>query len=83
MESYNAASTLQSCNKFCDTSRSYGLSFKVSKYSRQFLEINRSYMGTYLSNILEMFMALLVDSCFLQVSPNSNVLPQENFTMIC
>jgi hypothetical protein len=39
-------------------------------------------MGTYLGDILEVFMALLVDSCFLQVSPNSNILPQENFTMV-
>ena len=74
---------MQSCNKFCDTSGNYGHSIKVSKYSRLFLEINKSYVGTYLSNILKMFMALLVDSCFLQVSPNSNVLPQKNFTMIC
>ena len=74
---------MQSCNKFCDTSGNYGYSFKVSKYSRSFLEINKSYVGTYLSNILKMFMALLVDSRFLQVSSDSNVLPQENFTMIC
>jgi hypothetical protein len=40
-------------------------------------------MITYLGNILEVFMALLVDSCFLQISSNSNVLPQENFTMVC
>jgi hypothetical protein len=40
-------------------------------------------MNTYLGNILKVFMALLVDTSFLKISSNSNVLPQENFTVVC